>query len=312
MEFPKREIRHLMNFNRTHIVILILVLAGFLYFRDRDNEAPPPRPSAPAKPAQIPEPEPQPRLEPESAPMRLPDPVPHAVKIVKDKDESKQLALPYRIQNGLFVVQGDMLAGAVPKGETPPEDGLVAMEPLKLWPGGVIPYHIQPDVPNPERIEQAIRMFDGTNVRFVKYEAGDHALVFENGDKNCLSYVGKVVAKQPILLSPECSPADIAHEILHALGFVHEQNRADRDAYVDVLLDNIEDDQKHNFEKLPPDYMKLSGLGEFDYESLMMYPPWMFAKPGQVTMEPKSRDRLIAPQPRPSRGDIERLNRAYR
>ncbi len=305
-----------MNFNRTHIVILILVLVGFLYLRNRDEEprtlaTPAPSPK-PTQPQELP-PQPQRVSEPEeAAPIRLPDPAPHAVKVIKDKSESKQLALPYKIQNGLFVVQGDILAGAVPKGELPPEDGLVAMEPLRLWPGGVVHYHIQPDVPNPDRIEQAIRMFEGTNVRFIKYETGDHALVFENGDKNCLSYVGKVVAKQPILLSPDCSPADIAHEILHALGFVHEQNRADRDDHVEVLTDNIEDIYRHNFEKLPPDYMKVSGLAAFDYQSLMMYPPWMFAKPGQVTMEPKSRDRLIDPQPRLSPGDIERLNRAYR
>ncbi len=78
-----------------------------------------------------------------------------------------------------------------------------------------------------------------------------------------------------------------------------------------IMTINIEEDQKHNFEKLPAEYMKVSGLADFDYQSLMLYPPWMFAKPGQVTMEPKSRDRLIAPSPRLSAGDLDRINRAY-
>lgn len=295
--------------------MLIVAAVAIFYFLNRPESEPPPPPSRVSQPplpsVQAKEPIPQTHDLRELTPVQLPEPQPRTARVVKEKDDSKQLALPYKIQNGLFVVQGDMLAGAVPKGESPPEDGLVAMEPLQLWPGGVIYYHIQPDLPNPERVEQAVRMFDGTNVRFIKYESGDHALVFENGESNCLSYVGKVTAKQPIFLSPNCSPADIAHEILHALGFIHEQNRADRDNHVDVLMDNIEDDHKYNFEKLPPDYMKVSGLSEFDFQSLMMYPPWMFAKPGQMTMEPKSRDRLIDPQPRLSRGDIERLNKAY-
>jgi hypothetical protein len=299
---------------RALVGILLFWIAVYLFFAYR-NPNPAPARQRRTPPATQAGSHPNPPPQPEGVtPQRnggLAPTTPEEPEIVTDANAKHgKPVLHYRIEHGLMIVQGDQVAGAPTREDIPP-NGLVRMDPVKLWPKGNLPYYIQPDVENPDRILQAVAMFDGTAVHLTPYHNEDDVLVFEQAEKDCLSYVGKMVGKQPIWISPECKPDDIAHEILHALGFVHEQNRADRDSYIAVNFDNIDERYLDNFAKLPRDFMRVSGLGPFDFQSLMMYPQWMFAKNGQSTMEPLQRDKLIAPSSSLSPGDIDRLNRAY-
>lgn len=57
----------------------------------------------------------------------------------------------------------------------------------------------------------------------------------------CFSSVGnRRVGKQRLSIGNGCDRiATIEHEFLHALGFWHEQSRADRDDYVTIMWDRI-------------------------------------------------------------------------
>lgn len=65
----------------------------------------------------------------------------------------------------------------------------------------------------------------------------------------CSSYVGRIGGRQTISIgnsdgSITCKHGNIVHEIAHALGFFHEHSRPDRDEYVSVLWDNVEDGEQ--------------------------------------------------------------------
>ena len=60
---------------------------------------------------------------------------------------------------------------------------------------------------------------------------------------SCYSPVGRQYRKpgmQELSIGEGCnSKGIIMHELLHALGFWHEQARSDRDEYLEVLWENI-------------------------------------------------------------------------
>ena len=56
----------------------------------------------------------------------------------------------------------------------------------------------------------------------------------------CWSYLGMIGNAQEISIGSGCEYKGIVqHEILHALGRVHEQSRTDRDSYVKINTQNI-------------------------------------------------------------------------
>ncbi|KYG67166.1 hypothetical protein AZI86_09150 [Bdellovibrio bacteriovorus] len=224
--------------------------------------------------------------------------------------KSSEIPLHYQVSpEGLAVVDGDIVLGEAGPGQI--GAGISRASQLQLWPGGRIPFFIQGDLKNPERVITALGLFVDSGLQFTPYRDEEDILVFQTAESGCKSYLGKVGGKQPIWIGPNCGVTEIAHEIMHAVGFIHEQNRSDRDKYVRVLWDNIMDSAKGNFELFPAELMTASGTAPFDFESIMIYQPSAFSRNNQTTLEPLLNGAVISPSRNLSPSDQARIRRAY-
>ncbi|XP_072527463.1 low choriolytic enzyme-like [Salminus brasiliensis] len=126
----------------------------------------------------------------------------------------------------------------------------------------------------------------------------------------CYSYVGRLGYGQTVSLDRNgCIYHNtVQHELLHALGFNHEQTRSDRDNHIRVVWENIIDNMKHNFNKINT----LNQGTSYDYNSVMQYHRTAFSKNGLATMVPIPNSNVSFGQAtQMSQNDITRLNRLY-
>src|SRR5713226_6409628 len=89
------------------------------------------------------------------------------------------------------------------------------------WPGGVIPYVIDHNVPRPERIYSAIRQWsEVTPIRLIPRTNQTNYVRFarENNNGLCFSSIGMIGGEQKVRTDDQCEAGTLVHEIGHSVG----------------------------------------------------------------------------------------------
>ena len=158
-----------------------------------------------------------------------------------------------------------------------------------------------------------------TSLNFIEGKGHGDYIEFGHGSGNN-SCLGKIGGKQRINIAKTSYTYGVIgtsiHEICHALGLYHEQCRADRDDNIIVNWSNIRPAKAHNFKTYVERSESGMDLGEFDYNSIMLYSglirdPLFVYDVNVPVMTKLTGEVFYAQRSRLSDGDIEALNAIY-
>jgi hypothetical protein len=166
-------------------------------------------------------------------------------------------------------------------GATLDHDSVTWLSKFNGWDAGVIPIEFADDVPQAHR-DQFMRVCNAgwggsALVTCIPRTSQNGFLRVTEANPEtvnaapCFSVIGQPrrLAGYEIHLGPTCwADATVYHEQGHALGFIHEHQRPDRDSYVTIDLNNVPVELRNNF-------TRISGLfdqkGPYDFLSIMHY-----------------------------------------
>jgi len=200
-------------------------------------------------------------------------------------------------QNGLNKFQGDLvLNNNTNNGRAAVDKFLIG----KPWPGGVIPYKIDPAIPNATRIIAALEDWMAkTPIQFVQVtdqNAKDYPnyIIFKYDPTSCYSYAGMQGGPQEIHIADWCNQAAVTHETSHAVGLWHEMTRCDRNQYVHINDNNIPHADLRQFNPICLSNPQLEAqnpkspisVGPYDYCSITHYGRYADSINGQPTIVP--------------------------
>lgn len=191
-----------------------------------------------------------------------------------------------------YILNDDIIVGY----DTPKPRTAGSANPEYRWPQAIIPVSIDGSIYTnnmQKTVQDALnRLNDSTEICFVlrtKEEDYVHIQMMPplpplpgipSGISRPIageSAVGRQGGKQFLNLTPGVKPGVVIHELLHAAGLYHEQERSDRNFYINVLEDNIGGGElgKAQFQIMPGET-----AGRYNYCSLVHYGQFAFSKDG--------------------------------
>ena len=191
--------------------------------------------------------------------------------------------------------QSGTAEGPSPTADTPPGTAF-------KWPAGIVPYRFDPtQVSNGTITAAKMQQFrDGVaewaafaNLHFNEFTGTtppNFVTVQEmaGNEGGFSSSVGMAGGEQFVQFGPNSwNRGTVCHEVGHAIGYYHEQQRDDRDTYVVILTQNIIPGSEPNFAKLPGGSV---AKGAYDFYSVMHYAR------NALSIDPQNLD-TIEPQP---------------
>ncbi len=182
------------------------------------------------------------------------------------------------------------------------------------WPGGIVPYRFGANVSaeNRQRALDAMAEIEAvSNVDFVQFSNESNWILIISSNINASSCIGFPAGPQcAIQIAAWPLRFLIVHELMHALGARHEQQRADRDLFIEINFDNIQPGTQGNYQ--------INGNidGAYDFDSVMHYSRIGFGVDFNWTiavLHPNKRNwqRRIGQYEHLSIGDIWVLQRLY-
>jgi hypothetical protein len=198
------------------------------------------------------------------------------IPVFSDNDLIK---LPHTIQQGAnYVIIDDMIFLIDRTRKT-----TGAFRPINAWTDGKVYYTFDESVTHNMKsiLESAFSEWEKyTSIRFFQRETEDNYILIIETDRNS-SYVGMTGGQQILnMLSHHTGVA--IHELGHALGLIHEHQRSDRNNYVKIFLENVEQGKQHNFR-----FIAVSlNYTPYDFLSIMHYRKSAFGIGRLNTIEP--------------------------